>query len=35
MKEALKIDGPSLIEIPVAEFPDPWHIFQRKKVRGV
>ena len=35
MNEALKINGPTLIEIPVGEFPDPWHIFQRKKNRGV
>ena len=35
MQEALKRDEPALIEIPVGEFPDPWKIFQRPKVRGV
>ena len=34
MREALKGDGPALIEVPVGEFPDPWKIFFRKKVRG-
>ncbi len=31
---ALKHNGPSLIEVPVGEFPDPWSIFQRPKARG-
>ena len=35
MKAALKTDAPSLIEIPVGEFPDPWRLFQRPKNRGV
>ncbi len=34
MNAALKTSGPALIEIPVGEFPDPWRIFQRPKVRG-
>ena len=35
MQEALKADAPALIEIPVGEFPDPWHVFMRPKIRGV
>ena len=32
---AVKRSEPSLIEVPVGEFPDPWHIFMRKRIRGV
>ena len=35
MNDALKRDEPALIEIPVGEFPDPWKLFQRAKIRGV
>ena len=31
---AIKHNGPSLIEVPVGEFPDPWGIFFRPKARG-
>jgi acetolactate synthase-1/2/3 large subunit len=34
MSEALKANEPSLIEIPVGVFPDPWRYFMRPKVRG-
>ncbi|MEZ5856050.1 MAG: thiamine pyrophosphate-binding protein [Hyphomicrobiaceae bacterium] len=34
MKAALKANEPALIEVPVGKFPDPWHLFQRKKLRG-
>ncbi len=34
MREALRENAPALIEIPVGEFPDPWRIFQRKRIRG-
>ncbi|MFV0298252.1 MAG: thiamine pyrophosphate-dependent enzyme [Hyphomicrobiaceae bacterium] len=34
MSEALKSGEPALIEVPVGEFPDPWHLFQRAKLRG-
>ncbi|MET0567528.1 MAG: thiamine pyrophosphate-dependent enzyme [Hyphomicrobiaceae bacterium] len=35
MSEALKANEPSLIEIPVGVFPDPWRYFMRPRVRGV
>ncbi len=34
MSEALKANEPSLIEIPVGVFPDPWRYFMRPRVRG-
>ncbi len=34
IKAALKANEPALIEVPVGPFPDPWHLFQRKKLRG-
>jgi acetolactate synthase-1/2/3 large subunit len=35
MSEALKANEPSLIEIPVGIFPDPWRYFMRPRLRGV
>ena len=35
MGEAIKANEPTLIEVPVGPFPDPWRLFFRKKVRGV
>jgi acetolactate synthase-1/2/3 large subunit len=35
LKDAIGSGAPSLIEVPVGEFPDPWHLFMRKKNRGV
>lgn len=34
MTKALKANEPALIEVPVGPFPDPWHLFFRKKLRG-
>ena len=34
MSEAMKANEPSLIEIPVGVFPDPWRYFMRPRVRG-
>ena len=34
LREAFKADGPALIEVPVGGFPDPWHLFFRKRIRG-
>jgi acetolactate synthase-1/2/3 large subunit len=34
MAAAIKSNEPSLIEIPVGTFPDPWRYFVRAKVRG-
>ena len=33
-RAASKRDEPALIEVPVGEFPDPWRLFFRKKIRG-
>ena len=35
MREAIHAGEPALIEVPVGQFPDPWRLFYRKKVRGV
>jgi acetolactate synthase-1/2/3 large subunit len=34
MTEALRAGEPALIEVPVGDFPDPWRLFYRKKLRG-
>lgn len=34
LKAALRSGEPALIEVPVGPFPDPWHLFFRRKVRG-
>ena len=31
---ALKRRGPTLIEVPVGEMPDPWKLMQMPRVRG-
>lgn len=31
---AFKTDAPALIEVPVDQFPDPWRLFFRQKIRG-
>jgi acetolactate synthase I/II/III large subunit len=32
--DAFKAGGPALIEVPVGQFPDPWHLYFRKRNRG-
>ncbi len=34
MSEAIRAREPTLIEVPVGPFPDPWRLFMRKKIRG-
>lgn len=34
MSQAIRANEPALIEVPVGQFPDPWHLFFRKKLRG-
>ena len=34
LRAAFKANAPTLIEVPVGQFPDPWKLFFRQKVRG-
>jgi acetolactate synthase-1/2/3 large subunit len=35
LRDTIASGEPALIEVPVGEFPDPWHLFMRKRCRGV